>query len=495
MSTGYVHASRVKKVKLASKNITRNGTYSPDEGIEGFSEVVVNVEGGGGEIKLQSKTATKNGEVVTPDEGYDGLDKVTVDIQTDPYILPAGHMEVKGGIEGGTSHAPFDELYRVLFYPSRYADNRGNLPFFSYSKDVKHTLNSAGITSISSGGQGVNSYEKRSLVLTSGTYEGDQISGALAEGDVTITFTYLPNGGSANFKVEISGADVLASATDFDFRTFNFSGIDLPDAKQNMAVAFVSLFKLLGWQAYEGQVAPPAGGGGGGSGETKAYWFKEQPAGTITIKEIDDTDIGEFQQFASLLGTSHYAPLKLKAKSDDVEIAIGATLSNEEGSRTINIEAMQASFALKEAYEILSQGSFAEQVIFDLQYAEWIKKIFIGSEYEEVALGGGSSPAGGIYVPGELTEFTLTKDNWSGTTYEIDATDYTLESVQNAVLGYPINATQANNELITSLGLTLMGGQYTGDAQNNYLKISALSAPDTDITIGVFGLKAKGESA
>lgn len=82
--------------KLQEKTALENGTVTADEGFDGLSKVVVNVEGevlpeydGGvnieGEeipvvLKLQEKTITENGEY-PPDEGYDGFSKVTVDVK------------------------------------------------------------------------------------------------------------------------------------------------------------------------------------------------------------------------------------------------------------------------------------------------------------------------------------------------------------------------------------------------------------------------------
>lgn len=67
------------------KYITENGDYFPDEGYDGFSEVMVNVQ-----PKLQAKSATANG-TVTPDSGYDGLSQVTVNVPVpDGYVKPSG---------------------------------------------------------------------------------------------------------------------------------------------------------------------------------------------------------------------------------------------------------------------------------------------------------------------------------------------------------------------------------------------------------------------
>lgn len=96
---------------LQEKEITANGTHTPDAGYEGFSQVTVNVadipavlqektvypstleqtvvpDAGydglskvtAGPMKLQSKSVTQNGEVIA-DDGFHGLDKVTVAVE------------------------------------------------------------------------------------------------------------------------------------------------------------------------------------------------------------------------------------------------------------------------------------------------------------------------------------------------------------------------------------------------------------------------------
>ena len=66
---------------LQDKFITENGTYTPDNGYDGFGEVTVDVEGEGKEPVLQDKTITING-TYTPDSGYDGFGKVVVNIKS-----------------------------------------------------------------------------------------------------------------------------------------------------------------------------------------------------------------------------------------------------------------------------------------------------------------------------------------------------------------------------------------------------------------------------
>ena len=63
---------------LETLNVTENGEYYPDEGVDGFDEVIVDVEGSG-EPVLETLTVTENG-TYTPDPGVDGFDSVEVDV-------------------------------------------------------------------------------------------------------------------------------------------------------------------------------------------------------------------------------------------------------------------------------------------------------------------------------------------------------------------------------------------------------------------------------
>lgn len=82
--------------KMQEKAITANGEYTPDEGYDGFSKVIVNVPTGGGDPvqpeppEMQEKTITENG-AYSPDEGYDGFNKVIVNVPIPPgFVKPTG---------------------------------------------------------------------------------------------------------------------------------------------------------------------------------------------------------------------------------------------------------------------------------------------------------------------------------------------------------------------------------------------------------------------
>lgn len=66
-----------------TKTITTNGTFTPDSGYIGFSNVSVNVPT---TANLQSVIANVNGngtQVVTPSSGYDGLSQITINTNVD----------------------------------------------------------------------------------------------------------------------------------------------------------------------------------------------------------------------------------------------------------------------------------------------------------------------------------------------------------------------------------------------------------------------------
>lgn len=62
---------------LESLEVTENGTYTPNEGVDGFDSVTVDVPIP--EVVLQDKTITENG-TYTADEGFDGLGSITVEV-------------------------------------------------------------------------------------------------------------------------------------------------------------------------------------------------------------------------------------------------------------------------------------------------------------------------------------------------------------------------------------------------------------------------------
>ena len=69
-------------IKLQGLIARENGTYTPDEGYDGYSEVLVDVDSGGSTpINLQELTVNENGEYL-PDEGYDGFNKVVVEVDS-----------------------------------------------------------------------------------------------------------------------------------------------------------------------------------------------------------------------------------------------------------------------------------------------------------------------------------------------------------------------------------------------------------------------------
>lgn len=69
---------------IESLSITENGTYTPEEGVDGFAPVTVNVPTP--QPVLQGLNVTSNG-TYTPEQGVDGFNQVVVDVPTpEPFI-------------------------------------------------------------------------------------------------------------------------------------------------------------------------------------------------------------------------------------------------------------------------------------------------------------------------------------------------------------------------------------------------------------------------
>ena len=67
----------MEQLKGQIKTITRNGTFTPDSGYNGFSSITVDVN----TVHNQDISIGENG-TYEPEEGYTGFGKVTVDINT-----------------------------------------------------------------------------------------------------------------------------------------------------------------------------------------------------------------------------------------------------------------------------------------------------------------------------------------------------------------------------------------------------------------------------
>ena len=81
---------------LEELEVTENGVYTPDQGVDGFSKVTVDVP----DPVIQSKSITENGTYVAP-EGVDGYSPITVNV---PAYVPV--IESKSITENGTYTAP-----------------------------------------------------------------------------------------------------------------------------------------------------------------------------------------------------------------------------------------------------------------------------------------------------------------------------------------------------------------------------------------------------
>ena len=81
---------------LETLNVTENGTYTPESGVDGFDKVNVNVP----TPVIESKSITENGTYTAP-SGVDGYSPITVDVP-----IPTPVIESKNITENGTYTAP-----------------------------------------------------------------------------------------------------------------------------------------------------------------------------------------------------------------------------------------------------------------------------------------------------------------------------------------------------------------------------------------------------
>lgn len=121
---------------MAEATITANGTYrASDQGIDGFSSVIVNVDtggsGGGGGASLGTKTITENGTYNATADGLDGYYSVEVEVPNTGTLIDKtitevgtfnpvddgadGYSSVTVDIDPETMAAPTDK-FTVNFY-------------------------------------------------------------------------------------------------------------------------------------------------------------------------------------------------------------------------------------------------------------------------------------------------------------------------------------------------------------------------------------------
>lgn len=111
-------------------SVTRNGTYTPGSGVDGFSPVIVDVPQSGGVI--ESKTITENG-TYTAGSGVDGFNPVTVQVAPlleDRYFNANGQYGPTEGYDGIrflTVEVPVPTITPItLTENGTYTDPHGN---------------------------------------------------------------------------------------------------------------------------------------------------------------------------------------------------------------------------------------------------------------------------------------------------------------------------------------------------------------------------------
>jgi len=150
---GYDALSRVnvEAIQTERKNITENGTYTPQSG-KFFSSVTVQVSP---EVELQDKTTTPSStsQIITADFGYDGLSSVTVN---------ATPTETKNITTNGTYYPTYGKFFNAVYV---------NVSPTLQSKSVSPTEESQTV-SPDTGYQGLSSVTVNAV---SSTYVGSQV--------------------------------------------------------------------------------------------------------------------------------------------------------------------------------------------------------------------------------------------------------------------------------------------------------------------------------
>ena len=153
---------------IESKNITENGTYTAGGGVDGFSPVVVNVQ-----PTIESKNITENG-TYTPGSGVDGFAPVVVNVPepvlTSISILANGNYTPGIGVDGYNSisvNVPAGGNFLTNCFNSSIA---GSMNVAYNIEDIDITWNSGDqIVCTLSGIQDISSYSHLKVSFTTGT--------------------------------------------------------------------------------------------------------------------------------------------------------------------------------------------------------------------------------------------------------------------------------------------------------------------------------------
>ena len=89
------------------------------------------------------------------------------------------------------------------------------------------------------------------------------------------------------------------------------------------------------------------------------------------------------------------------------------------------------------------------------------------------------------YIQGLPVEFILYKDNWNGTTYTLDITNY--NKLYTPQIGLPEVSDFYNTKVAVNSALTIP------ESSSTTITISAVVTPDVDLKVAIFGLEQKPE--
>ena len=269
---------------LGTKTITENDTYyAEDDGLDGYSEVTVNVSGGSPTLETITKTYTpttsQQTEQITPSSGYDGIAEVDVTVNA----MPTGTEGTPTATKGAVSNHSVNVTPSVTNVAGYIAGGTKT----GTAVTVSASELDSGTKSITSNGssQDVVGYAAVDVAVPNSYSAADEgkvvSSGALvaqtAHADVTPTTSDQTIDTTTNNSIKVKGdADLVAGNVKKDVEIFGVTGTyeggggvsydDLaknlvPDGDVNLTVTSIEQYGLAyfigkssGWKVYGNNV-------------------------------------------------------------------------------------------------------------------------------------------------------------------------------------------------------------------------------------------------
>lgn len=200
--------------------ITENGTYKPNEGVDGFSEVNVNVPTPEPNLQTKSIEIVENGtQTISADEGYDGLSNVEVSTNVP---IPTFTTEVLSATANGEYTPTTDGYSKVTVAVPTPEPNL-------QSKSIEIVENGTQTISADEGYDGLSAVEVSTNVPTPEPNLQAKTTSQTITANGTRTITVKPDSGydglsSAKVTITTNVAASMPTVTFYDGETFKVGG-------------------------------------------------------------------------------------------------------------------------------------------------------------------------------------------------------------------------------------------------------------------------------